>query len=87
MGKANLNVPGNFHRAAFGQRGFKYLTGNASNEEGSFVAIQALADATLTVTVSEGDALTGVIIPKGATIYGPFKSVDLQSGTVLAYIG
>jgi len=87
MSKAKLNAPGNFHKAAFGQKGFKYLTGDAANEVGTFVAIQALADATLTVTVEEGDALTSVIIPKGATIYGPFNSVDLLSGTILAYHG
>jgi hypothetical protein len=85
MAKANLNVPGNFQRAAFGQNGFEYLTGNAANLEGDFVAIQALSQAVVSVTVSEGDALASVTVPTGVTIYGPFKSVDLTSGTVLAY--
>jgi len=39
----------------------------------------------VSVTVSEGDALASVTVPTGVTIYGPFKSVDLTSGTVLAY--
>ncbi len=87
MAKSNLNVPGNYQRAAFGQNGFDYLTGNAANLEGDFVAIQALVEASITVTVAEGDALTGVVIPQGVTIYGPFTSVDLAYGTILAYRG
>ncbi len=87
MAKANLSVPGNYQRAAFGQNGFDYLTGNAANLEGDFVAIQALDEASITVTVGAGDALTGVTIPQGATIYGVFTSIDLASGTVLAYRG
>ncbi len=33
MAKGNLSVPGNYQRAAFGQNGFDYLTGNAANLE------------------------------------------------------
>ena len=85
MAKANLSVPGNFQRAAFGQNGFDYLTGNAANLEGDFVAIQALSQAVVSVTVGVGDALTSVTVPAGVTIYGYFTSIDLASGTVLAY--
>ena len=87
MAKGNLSVPGNYQRVAFGQNGFDYLTGNAANLEGDFVAIQALAEASITVTVNTGDTLTGVVIPQGMTIYGPFTSVDLAYGTILAYRG
>ena len=85
MAKANLSVPGNFQRAAFGQNGFDYLTGNAANLEGDFVAIQALSQAVISVTVGVGDALTSVTVPAGVTIYGYFTSIDLASGTILAY--
>lgn len=85
MAKANLNVPGNYQRAAFGQNGFDYLTGNPANLEGDFVAVQALVDSVVTIISSEGDNLVNVTIAKGLTIYGPFTAIDLASGSVLAY--
>jgi hypothetical protein len=83
--RSNLQSPAGFHLAAFGQNGFDYLTGNAANLVGDFVAIQVLSQAVVTVTVGAGDALTSVAVPTGMTIYGPFKSINLASGTVLAY--
>lgn len=83
--RSNLQSPAGFHLAVLGQHGFKYLTGTDS-ATGEFVAIQALVDTAVTVTVTKGDALTGITIPAGMAIYGPFTSITLTSGTALAYI-
>lgn len=87
MAKANLNVPGNFQRAAFGQDGFKHLTATGTaTATGDFVTIQALEETDITVTVEKGDALANVTIPAGMSIYGQFTSITVASGGVLAYI-
>lgn len=64
---------------------------------GPFFAITALADAVVDVSecdmaIIESDGAGGTqaiatdfTIPKGVTIYGNFNSVELDSGSVLAY--
>jgi len=63
---------------------------------GPFFAITALADAVVDVSECEigivegnGGAIqaiaTDLTIPKGITIYGNFTSIELDSGTVIAY--
>ena len=57
---------------------------------GPFVAITALEDAA--VDISECDMsfiedIADFTIPKGATIFGDFVSINLDSGKVIAYNG
>jgi hypothetical protein len=55
---------------------------------GPFYAIQALEDAAVDVSECDMSFITDVAdftIPKGATIYGTFASIELDSGKVLAY--
>ena len=55
---------------------------------GPFFAITALTDAAVDVSECDMSFITDVAdftIPKGVTIYGAFTSIELDSGTVLAY--
>ena len=55
---------------------------------GPFIAITALADAAVDVDQCDMSFITDIAdftIPKGTTIYGQFASIELDSGTVLAY--
>ena len=61
---------------------------------GPFFAITALTDAVVDVSECDMSFITGIAantgtndftIPKGVTIYGNFASIELDSGTVLAY--
>ena len=55
---------------------------------GPFFAITALADAAVDVDQCDMSFITDVAdftIPKGVTIYGNFASIELDSGTVMAY--
>ena len=55
---------------------------------GPFIAITALADAAVDISECDMSFITDVAdftIPKGTTIYGQFASIELDSGTVLAY--
>lgn len=87
MGYSNLANPGNYQQAAFGQKGFEYLTGDQDAPAGNYNAVQVIAEASLTVTSSSGDGLSGVTVPAGMTIVGKFTAVGIASGTVLAYKG
>ena len=87
MAYSNLTNPGNYQLAAFGQKGFEYLTGAAAAPDGNYNAIQVLAEASLTVTASNGDSLSSVTVPTGMTIVGKFTAVSIASGVVLAYHG
>ena len=70
---------------------------NSCDGEG-FFAITALAEATIDVSECDtkivqnnsgtiSDAVTDIVIPAGATIYGNFSSIELASGSgaVIAY--
>jgi len=55
---------------------------------GPFFAITALADAAVDVDQCDMSFITDVAdftIPKGVTIYGNFASIELDSGSVIAY--
>tara|TARA_Y100000310_G_scaffold177047_1_gene177140 strand:+ start:145 stop:420 length:276 start_codon:yes stop_codon:yes gene_type:complete len=55
---------------------------------GPFIAITALADAAVDISECDMSFITDIAdftIPKGTTIYGQFASIELDSGTVLAY--
>ena len=62
----------------------------------SFFAITALATAVIDVSQCDvqvlenasgtiGDVTTNIPIPAGVTIYGKFNSIELDSGSVIAY--
>ena len=55
---------------------------------GPYFAITALEDAAVDVSECDMSFLTDVAdftIPKGATIFGKFASIELDSGKVIAY--
>ena len=57
---------------------------------GPFIAITALEDAAVDISECDMSYIEDVAdftIPKGATIYGVFTSIELDSGKVLAYNG
>ena len=55
---------------------------------GPFFAITALSDAAVDVDQCDMSFITDVAdftLPKGVTIYGNFASIELDSGSVIAY--
>lgn len=87
MAYSNLNNTQNHQLATFGQKGFDYVTGSASASLGThYNAVTCLEDAVLTVTSVNGDSLSGVVMPAGATVYGLFTAVSITEGSILAYI-
>ena len=55
---------------------------------GPYFAITALVDAVVDISECDMSFITDVAdftIPKGVTIYGQFASIELDSGTVIAY--
>ena len=79
--------------AALGQNGAVIIDGDSSQNEitGPFVALTALAasvvDTSECTTNLSGTVPATFPIPAGLTIYGKFDSIELDSGTVLAYYG
>tara|TARA_X000001382_G_scaffold24873_1_gene15494 strand:+ start:1228 stop:1512 length:285 start_codon:yes stop_codon:yes gene_type:complete len=56
---------------------------------GPYFAITALTDAVIDsseCTTNITDIPATLTIPKGVTIYGDFTSIELDSGTIVAYI-
>jgi hypothetical protein len=87
MGYANINNPANYQLASFGQFGFRKISTGGSglvNEE--YRVVYALEDSSVTVVASSGDNLTAEFLLAGTAIYGLFTSVDVDAGSVLAYI-
>ena len=75
--------------AALGQAGV-ILIDDTNEHTGPFVAITALVDAEVDVDECDMSFIEDVAdftIPKGVTIFGKFASIELDSGTVLAYRG
>ena len=69
-------------------RGARYITGTSATTDGPYIAIQAVAAATLAAGTTSEDVvgtLTGLVIPAGFTIYGTFANVQLSGGSVIAY--
>ena len=75
--------------AKMGQGG--YDTGSVTEVAGvEYVAITALAAATVSTTSHDTSLfpdLSSVAVPVGATIYGRWKTVTEDSGTILVYKG
>ena len=64
------------------------LIDDTAEHTGPFFAITALSDAAVDVSECDMSFITDVAdftIPKGVTIYGQFASIELDSGTVIAY--
>ena len=74
---------------ALGQTGC-ILIDDTDEHTGPYIAITALEDAAVDISECDMSYITDVAdftIPKGATIYGRFASIELDSGKVIAYIG
>ena len=64
------------------------LIDDTVEHSGPYFAITALADAVVDVSECDMSFITDVAdftIPKGVTIYGNFASIELDSGSVIAY--
>ena len=64
------------------------LIDDTAAHAGPYFAITALADAVVDVSECDMSFITDVAdftIPKGVTIYGNFASIELDSGSVIAY--
>ena len=64
------------------------LIDDTDEHTGPFIAITALEDAEVDISECDMSFITDVAdftIPKGATIFGNFASVELDSGKVIAY--
>jgi hypothetical protein len=73
---------------AFGQAGFDYQTSAGALTGGPWVAIIAPAvDSVVNVTASVGDDASGFLLKVGVPFYGPFTSITLVAGMILAYRG
>tara|TARA_R110000824_G_C15068628_1_gene663156 strand:+ start:93 stop:383 length:291 start_codon:yes stop_codon:yes gene_type:complete len=81
--------------AGLGQAGCVLIpTSDTDARTGPFVAITALTDAVIDLSECDMSFCTGmetdggtVTIPKGVTIYGRYESIELDSGSVIAYRG
>ena len=71
---------------SLGQGGEVYVT-DTTKTDGSFGAIQAVADAVFSALVAGNwtGTTTSLPLPAGATIFGNFTSFTLTSGKVVAY--
>jgi uncharacterized protein YcgI (DUF1989 family) len=66
------------------------LIDDTAEHTGPYVAITALSDAAVDISECDMSYITDVAdftIPKGVTIYGRFASIELDSGSVIAYLG
>ena len=77
--------------ASLGQAGAIIIDGTAEIT-GPFVAITALENAVVDTSECDVSWLSGTVpatfkIPAGGTIYGYFASIELDSGSVIAYYG
>ena len=75
--------------ASLGQAGCILIDDTAAHT-GPFVAITALSDAAVDVSQCDMSFLEDAAdftIPKGVTIFGRFVSIELDSGSVIAYYG
>ena len=71
--------------AFLGQHGFENLSGETGTTE--YIALQVEAGgATFEATVARGEALPSVARAEGVIIYGPFLTVVVTVGTVIAYL-
>lgn len=64
------------------------LVADTNEHTGPFCAITALTDAAVDVSECDMSFIEGVAdftITAGTTIYGKFESIELDSGSVLAY--
>ena len=77
--------------AKLGQAGAVIIDGT-DEITGPFIAVMALEDSVVDTSECDVTWLSGTIpatfkIPAGGTIYGFFQSIELDSGSVIAYYG
>jgi hypothetical protein len=77
-------------KQSFGEGGFEMRTGSATFTTGDYCALSFVTDSTLTsiaapLNSASSVAVTGITYPAGFTIFTPFTSAVLASGTAIAY--
>ena len=73
-----------FKKLAFGEAGHVILTGAADVDQ-AFCAIQVLVDASIDSKAVNSADIVGLSLAAGTVIYGVFKELVVNSGTVIAY--
>jgi len=84
-----LQIIADSSRNSLGQCGVLMIDDTVEHT-GPFVALTAIGTADAVIDSSEcttniEDAAATITIPEGATIFGNFTSIELDSGAVLAY--
>lgn len=81
-------------REALGKFGAEFITNSNGATAKNYCAITMLEDTIFTTLTSgnwtagsTGSSTSGLVFPKGLTIFGSFTAVTLQSGKVLCYKG
>jgi len=74
-------------KRAYGQFGIdKIADTNVHNGRWDYIKANGAANAVFNVlSTATGDNFDGMTLLAGDTVYGPFTSIDLTSGTVYAY--
>lgn len=91
----------NIDKQSFGQAGATFEAGTGGYgvaHVGEYCALLIISDATFTTltwpelntkdgaaVTPDADAITGVVIPAGVTIYGQISAFTISAGAVLAY--
>jgi hypothetical protein len=80
----------NIDKQSFGEAGFEMKTGNATFTTGQYCALQFVTESTLTsiaapLNSASSVAVTGISYPAGCTIFTPFTSAVILTGTAIAY--
>jgi len=77
-------------QAQFGQKGHKWWANadGTTNADDIYFAIQAVEESQIDYTDNKTDtSFTNKTIPAGFIIYGELKSIAVDSGNVILYIG
>lgn len=87
----------NFDEMTMGGAGLVVISDTALNTAKSgysFVAIHCITDTVLSAyttrsvaPITPTNALNGIVFPAGAVLYGQFATIQLSSGTAIAYYG
>lgn len=84
-----MNIPREILKSSLGGYGGQYISSTTAvlpDANRKFVAVQMLADGTLTL-VGNISGITGVTVLAGTIIYGEYDSVVVPSGEAIAYQG
>lgn len=68
---------------AFPEKGFEYKT--TGTHTTGYYAVLVVSEASLDITATASDSVSGVTFPAGVNIYGDITSITVNSGAVILY--